>query len=224
MLEWIQEDSLNESELEKLKLVEEWDFYNDAEKVAPSIFRTWWRNLEDAIFDDEYATTKAILRFPPRDRITEVLKSEPDYEFIDDINTEQVETLNERVTYAFKKTISAIENALGEENEKWKWGYFVNNDIDHLAAIPGFGAQNVFAGGGSESVNATRGGNGPSWRMVVELGPEVKGYGVYPGGASGNPGSPNYDSLLETWRTGGLFELNFMKEKPSNYLYKIDIK
>ncbi len=224
MLTWIERDSLNESELEKLKTVEEWDFYNDAEKIAPSIFRTWWSNLEGAIFDDEYATTKALLRFPPRDRITEVIKAEPEFEFIDNVNTEQVETLNERVTYAFKKTISEIENALGGENEQWKWGYFVNNDIDHLAAIPGFGAQNVFAGGGSESVNATRGGNGPSWRMVVELGPEVRGYGVYPGGASGNPGSPNYDSLLETWRTGGLFELKFMKEKPSDYLYKIDIK
>ncbi len=224
MLEWIEEDSLSESELEKLKLVQEWDFYNDAEKIAPSIFKTWWRALVASIFNDEYATTKAVLRYPPRDRITEVLKAEPNFEFIDNINTEEVETLNERVTYSFKKTISAIEKGLGEENEQWKWGYFVNNDIDHLASIPGFGVQNIFAGGGSESVNATRDGFGPSWRMVVELGPEVKGYGVYPGGASGNPGSPNYDSMLETWRTGGLFELNFMKEKPTNYLYKIDIK
>ena len=50
--------------------------------------------------------------------------------------------------------------------------------------------------------------------MIVELGPEIKVWGVYPGGASGNPGSPNYDSMIESWRTGELYELRFYKEPP----------
>ena len=73
---------------------------------------------------------------------------------------------------------------------------------------------NLYSGGGAESVNATRGSSGPSWRMIVELGPEIKAWGVYPGGASGNPGSPNYDSMIESWRTGELYELRFYKEPP----------
>ena len=86
------------------------------------------------------------------------------------------------------------------------------------------GKQNLFSSGSSEAINATRGGFGPSWRMVVELGPEVKAYGLYPGGASGNPGSPNYDFMVEPWRTGQLFELNFMKEEPKEYLYKLEFR
>ncbi|MFA5668711.1 MAG: penicillin acylase family protein [Balneolaceae bacterium] len=223
MLGWIDRDGLSESELEKLKLVEEWNYFNDAEKLAPSIFRVWWSKLYDNILDDEFESTKASLRYPARDRLTEILKYDAGFEFIDDINTEKVETLNELVTTSFNQTLSTMRTVLGDGTEEWQWGYYAENDIDHLASIPGFGRERVFTGGGRESVNATRGGNGPSWRMIVELGPEVKGYGVYPGGASGNPGSPDYDSMVETWRTGGFFELKFMKEKPTNYLYKIEI-
>lgn len=223
MLEWIDKGDLNNFQLEKLKLVEEWDFFNDAEKLAPSIFFAWWDKLYDNILDDEFESTKALLRYPSRDRLTEILKSDASFEFIDDINTEEVETLNGLVTSAYKEALSIMVNEFGEDSEDWQWGYYAENDIDHLASIPGLGLERVFVGGGRESVNATRGGNGPSWRMVVELGPEVKGYGVYPGGASGNPGSPDYDSMVETWRTGGFFELEFMKEKPTNYLYKIEI-
>ena len=66
-------------------------------------------------------------------------------------------------------------------------------------------------GGGRNAINATRGGVGPSWRMVVELGPEVKSWGIYPGGQSGNPGSPHYDDFVDTWARGELDELLFMQ-------------
>jgi penicillin amidase len=53
--------------------------------------------------------------------------------------------------------------------------------------------------------------------MIVELDPEgVRGYGVYPGGQSGNPGSKTYDAFVETWRTGELYELEFLREEPQN--------
>nr|GFC81114.1 hypothetical protein [Tanacetum cinerariifolium] len=55
-------------------------------------------------------------------------------------------------------------------------------------------------GGGAGIVNATSERTGPSWRMVVALGPQVRAYGVFPGGQSGNPGSAAYDDMLETWR------------------------
>ncbi|MCB0618917.1 MAG: penicillin acylase family protein, partial [Saprospiraceae bacterium] len=51
---------------------------------------------------------------------------------------------------------------------------------------------------------------GPSWRMIVEMGPEIKAYGVFPGGQSGNPGSPFYDNMLDEWEEGKYFELQFM--------------
>tara|TARA_R110000868_G_scaffold235273_9_gene489147 strand:- start:4192 stop:6606 length:2415 start_codon:yes stop_codon:yes gene_type:complete len=224
MLEWIQREELNEAERAILREVEGWGFFNNSELKAPGIFRWWWSNFYSGILNDEYSSTKSSLRYPPRDRLIEVIKSEPDFEFFDNIDTEEIETREVIVTQTFKETIEELTNAYGEFGDKWNWGVVINNDFDHIAFIPGFGAQNVYSSGGSESINATRDSWGPSWRMVVELGPEVKAWGVYPGGASGNPGSPNYDSMLESWRTGELYELKFLKEKPTEYLYELTFK
>lgn len=221
MLSWVNRDSLSETEIEILGILEDWNLHNDAELIAPGIFRWWWSFFYSGIFSDEYETTGASLRYPPRDRVIEVLKSEPDFEFLDDINTEQVEGIEEIVTNAFNETMEELTNAYGDFGDNWKWGVLINNDFDHIAFIPGFGKQNVYSSGGSESINATRDSWGPSWRMVVELGPEVKGWGIYPGGASGNPGSANYDSMLEGWRTGELYELKFLKSPPTEFMYEM---
>jgi penicillin amidase len=47
--------------------------------------------------------------------------------------------------------------------------------------------------------------------MIVQLGPEIQAWGVYPGGQSGDPGSPYYDNMIEHWRTGEYYKLNFLK-------------
>ncbi|MEQ9308221.1 MAG: penicillin acylase family protein [Balneolaceae bacterium] len=221
LLAWIDRSALDESNLQILSELENWNYHNSSNLKAPGVFRWWWSNFYYGIFSDEYGTTEASLRYPPRDRVIEVIKSEPDFEFFDDIETEEIETREILATQTFLETTEELTNAYGEFGENWNWGVVINNDFDHIAFIPGFGEQNVYSSGSSESINATRDSWGPSWRMVVELGPEVKGYGVYPGGASGNPGSPNYDSMLETWRTGELYELKFMKEKPSDFLFEL---
>jgi penicillin amidase len=46
--------------------------------------------------------------------------------------------------------------------------------------------------------------------MVVQMGPTVKGYGVFPGGESGNPGSYYYMDMFNTWKEGRLNELLFL--------------
>ncbi len=223
MIEWTNTEKLNDFELEALEMVKNWDFFMDAEKSAPTVYITWRNRFYDAIFDDEMNSTEAELRYPSRDIFVEVIKEEPDMKFVNNIETEQTETVEDLVTMTFKETIAVLSKVYGAELENWKRGIDINNDIDHLANIPGFGRENLFSGGAAEAINATRGGNGPSWRMVVEVGPEVKGWGIYPGGQSGNPGSPHYDDMVEGWRTGRLFELNFMRERPEEYQYKLSL-
>jgi penicillin amidase len=45
--------------------------------------------------------------------------------------------------------------------------------------------------------------------MVVELGPEVRGFGVYPGGQSGDPVSRWYADRIPRWVEGQLDTLRF---------------
>lgn len=224
LLSWTNIDSLNPRETEVYNLLANWDYMMEAEQIAPTVFRQWANEMYNAVFNDEFSKSATSLRYVSRDRFVEVITQEPDFEFIDNIDTEKVETREDIALESFRTTILKLTNEYGEDLQDWRWGYDINNDIDHIASIPGMGVQSLWSSGSSDAVNATRGGNGPSWRMVVELGDEVKGYGVYPGGASGNPGSKNYDSMVENWRKGELFELNFYREQPDIYSYKLSLK
>jgi penicillin amidase len=221
MIEWTDQNGLSELEQDVLEDMKNWNFMMDAELIQPTVYLVWRNRFYRAVFGDEYGGTEAGLRYPSRDIFVEVIKKDPEMRFVDNINTPVEETVEQIVTKTYRETIANLLDFYGEDTENWKWGYDIDNDIDHIAQIPGFGRQDLFSSGSAESVNATRGGNGPSWRMVVELGPEVKGWGVYPGGQSGNPGSPYYDDMVDPWRTGQLFELNFLQDEPSDYKYQI---
>jgi penicillin amidase len=223
LIEWTSQKDLSEIEQRVLDEMKSWDFMMEAELIQPTVYQMWRSRFYQNVLRDEYAGTEASLRGPSRDIFVEIIKKDPEMPFVDDIDTPVKETVEDIVTSSYKEAIANLVERYGEDTQNWRWGIDIDNDIDHIAQIPGFGKQNLFSSGSAESVNATRGGNGPSWRMVVELGPEVKGWGVYPGGQSGNPGSPHYDDLVEPWRTGELFELNFMCEEPTVYSYHIKL-
>jgi penicillin amidase len=68
------------------------------------------------------------------------------------------------------------------------------------------------AGGGRDIVNAHSRTHGPSWRMVVSLEKSgIRAWATYPGGQSGNPGSPHYTDMLDRWSNGRYFALHFLK-------------
>jgi penicillin amidase len=46
--------------------------------------------------------------------------------------------------------------------------------------------------------------------MVVQMGKEIEAYGVYPGGQSGNSGSPDYATYLQHWVDGKYYRLLFL--------------
>lgn len=135
MLEWINRERLSDTELEILAEAEAWDYLNKAELKAPGIFRWWWSNFYNGILSDEYSTTDASLRWPSRDRLIEVIKSEPEFEFFDNIETEEVESRQRVVTDAFKETVEELTDAYGEFGDNWNWGVVINNNVDHIAFI-----------------------------------------------------------------------------------------
>lgn len=202
-----------------------WNLVNDGERIEPSIFYIWWGHLYDAIWDSKYSS-EYVMRRPDRDITTDLIVQDPDSPWFDDPATGETETLADLVRPAYREAIRELRNRYGDDPEGWLWSRVNNTTLNHIAQIDGFEIPDLLTDGGRESINAIRGSSGPSWRMVVELDPEgVRGYGVYPGGQSGNPGSKTYDEFVETWRTGGLYELDFMREKPgSNEGYPLVIR
>ena len=67
--------------------------------------------------------------------------------------------------------------------------------------MPALSALNLPVQGGTSTLSPSpgRGTHGPSWRMLVELGPEVHAWGTYPGGQSGNPASRWYLDRVPRW-------------------------
>ncbi|MEX0944980.1 MAG: penicillin acylase family protein [Balneolaceae bacterium] len=216
LLERIDRNELNTTEIRLLSQLEGWEYENHGDLIEPSVFHTWWIELNRAIWDNKYGTDYPMRR-PSRDRTVELILNEPHSRLFNNREDEQIETLDDLILYSYKESIKSLHNRAGEVGDSWKWGYINNTNLNHVGQIPGMGVRDIFTNGGAESINAIRGGHGPSWRMIVELDPEgVRGYGVYPGGQSGNPGSKTYMEFIETWRTGELYELLFLRSKPES--------
>jgi penicillin amidase len=79
-------------------------------------------------------------------------------------------------------------------------------NINHLLRLPALSVRNIPVQGGTATLNPfpASGTHGPSWRMVVELGDEIRAWATYPGGQSGNPLSDRYRDRIPQWANGEL--------------------
>lgn len=211
ILVMVNKSSLNATQKEALNLVTAWNKYYDAKSIAASIFDLWTKRLQFNIWDDEFTVAAIRMRYPSRDRTVQLILHEPNSKWINNVNTPAKETLTDLVNEAFKYSCDSLERRYGSIGKSWEWGNVKHTQIPHMAKIPGFGSKVLLTGGGKMTINALNESNGPSWRMVVELGKIPKGHGVFPGGQSGNPGSPFYDNMIDTWASGKLYDLFFMQ-------------
>lgn len=207
----IDRSRLNATQKEALRIVTDWNRYYDAKSVAASIFDFWTKRLQFDIWDDEFTIADIPMRYPSRDRTVQLILHEPNSKWIDNVNTPARETLSDLVNEAFKYSCDSLERKYGSIGKAWEWANVKHTNIPHLAKIPGFGSKVLLTGGGKMTINAQNESNGPSWRMVVELGKNPKGHGVFPGGQSGNPGSLFYDDMIDKWASGKLYDLFFMQ-------------
>ncbi len=204
-------DHLNATQKEALSYLAKWNKRYDADEIGASVFEIWTKRLAFDIWDDEFTVKGVPMRYPSRDRTVEMILKEPTARWYDNVNTSQKETLSDLVTEAFKYSCDSLERRFGPINKDWRWSNVKQTNVPHLAKIPGFGSKVLQIGGAKSTINAISETNGPSWRMVIELGKNPKGHGVYPGGQSGNPGSKFYDNMIDTWASGQLYDLLYMQ-------------
>ena len=183
-----------------------WDFRSRPGRSAPALFDLWWKFLHRSIWQDEFAGDSVRYQWPGKDRTRRLILEEPREEWYDDITTPSRETLNTLVNRSFREA-RARHARLGSPS----WAAYRPVQIKHLAGIDALGRLDVATGGCHDCVNALRAGHGPSWRMVVALGRQgPKAWGIYPGGQSGNPGSPRYDEFVGDWAQGKLYPLLYL--------------
>lgn len=186
-----------------------WDFRHGAGQAEPVLFDLWWRALYRGIWQDEFSGDTVRYQWPSKDRTSRLILSEPGEDWFDDITTPNRETLNFLVNRTFREACSRFHR-LGPSAD---WAAYRPVHIRHLARIDALGRHGIATGGCPDCINALKTGHGPSFRMVVALGRQgPKAYGIYPGGQSGNPGSPRYDDFIGDWAAGRLQELIFLSD------------
>jgi penicillin amidase len=211
LLREIRDRDLTAAERWALDELKGWNFENLAGLAAPTIFSQFWSDFNEETWNDEKKGDLWGMRWPRSEVVIDIILNHPDSVYFDDKATPQRETMGDIANAAFRASVKTLQSECGPPGRSWSWGEWRKAGIGHLGRIPGFGREKLAMNGGGNALNASGPGFGPSWRMVVELGPEVKAWGIYPGGQSGNPGSKFYDDMVDDWLAGKPDELVFLK-------------
>lgn len=181
-----------------------WDLRFTRENTVAVLYEEAVRQLQGQLWDelgDGSAGTPGLV-------IAWALLKDPANAWWDDQRTAAVvedrdRLLADALVAAYRQT--AMTYGLPESGG-WRWDRIRHANILHLLRIPALSALGIPIQGGATTLNPSsgRGGFGASWRMVVELGPQVRAWGIYPGGQSGNPASSRYLDRLPRWRDGEL--------------------
>jgi penicillin amidase len=208
MLDSLNTKNLTDEHLKAVQLLRDWNFKADAAMVEPSYFRAWWLKLYELLWDEfdvDYPVTK-----PSYHMTKTILNHFPADSAFDIIGTDEIEIINDILTKSFLMGLDSIRNWRSENGDNEPiWSVFKNTRLTHMTRLPAFSYSKLPIGGYRGIVNATAENWGASWRMIVELGTEIKAWGIYPGGQSGNPGSPAYDSFIMDWAEGNYFVIEF---------------
>ncbi len=201
--------ALNNSEKEAYTILKSWDLYNNIDSQGASYYEAWWDALMPLIWD-EMDSAHVEMRDPTTFNTIWLIKNKPDFSFFDQIATPEKETAKEIVRKAFAIGVKNIEEWKMKNSKAPAWGPFKDAIIGHLLRQEAL-SYHVIHGGNHDIVNAHSKTHGPSWRMVVSLEKDgIKAWGVYPGGQSGNPGSPFYNNMIEPWTKARYYKMNFV--------------
>jgi len=201
------------------QLLAEWDRRYTKDNRRAALFETAMEELNNRTWDELLAGDSAAAggRGPrlPEGQVLLELMQDPTSKWWDDRRTPGVvETRDAILTASLRAALVIARKEYGDPaGDGWLWSNVRHANIYHLARIPALSALGLPVQGGPSTLSPSggTGTQGPSWRMVVELGPEVRAWATYPGGQSGNPASPFYRDRLKLWLAGQLAPILFPK-------------
>jgi len=216
---------------EGLNTLKTWDYQASANSAPAAIYEAFWRNLLIDTFNDDLPE-----RYYPSGGATwfEVVRNivnEPDSFWWDDkTTTDKVETRDDIITRSYEKAISELEDKLGKDQSKWKWGDLHTSTFENgtlgASASPGL-IRSLFnrgpfpTSGGTDIVNATSWKkvtqgyevtNVPSMRMIVDLSNLNNSVTVHTTGQSGHAYHPHYDDMAPLWANIEYYPMFFSEQ------------
>lgn len=211
LMEHVNDLNLNPGQKEVWDLLKDWDYMYSADSKAATAFEMIYDTLMVMVWDELQPYDEKGLVAPTGYTTVQVMKSHPEHPLMDYKGTPEVEDAGDLLNLAFLAGVEKYQDWKAENGKDPLWWMYKNTTVLHMARIAALSRPMIQMGGNRHILNATDGTHGASWRMVVSLEDEVKAWGVYPGGASGNPGSYYYDAYIDTWAAGEYYELVFLK-------------
>jgi penicillin G amidase len=192
-------------------LLAQWDRTYTLDNQRAVLFEAAMRELSNRTWDE--LDRNGVRVATPSTAVLAELMTQPDNAWWDDRRTRGVvEDRDDVVAQSLVAAYDSVTRDYGAPNAGgWRWDKIRFTNIYHLLHIPAFSALRIPVPGGTGTLTPSTGTGhyGPSWRMVVEMGPEVHAWGTFPGGQSGNPLSPRYSDHLAFWERGKLQPLIF---------------
>lgn len=195
-----------------LKLLN-WNFEYKADSEIPTIFELFYSRLEENTWDEIKKIKETADAFYPEDwRLLELIETDAQNKYFDIQNTPTKENAKDIVVLSLNDAIKDYMTQKADGHDL-TWGAYKPLNIYHLTRVPALSAMDIPADGCVDAINAVGVSFGPSWRMVISLEDKVKGYGVFPGGQSGNPTSKYYKNMIDAWLEGKYYPLHIFATK-----------
>jgi penicillin amidase len=199
---------------EGARLLREWDGRYVRESERAILFELAMRELtartwDELLTSDVAGTGQPRRAMTPPSAVLAALLADSASAWWDDRRTEDVESRDAILAASVAAALDSARARFGDPSSGgWKWGRVRTAAVRHLMQLPAFSALDIPVQGGPGTLNPSAGGAyGSSWRMVVELGPELRAWGTYPGGQSGNPASAHWRDRIPEWAEGRLAPL-----------------
>jgi penicillin amidase len=211
--------SLSSSERAVASLLGSWDYSMNLGSAAATVWWTFWGDYLSAVFEPWWRAftvpsgrdSRALTAGPGLAPLDEDLEawtlSDPSNAAFAGPSGHGPGSAPAAMVAAFKKAVAHLASVYGGAPASWTWGRLHSRSFPSVTGAAGLGYGPRPAGGDPFAEDAADGGLdasvGPSWRMIVSLGPGgTAARGVYPGGQSENPASPWYTNLVPLWWDG----------------------
>jgi len=189
-------------------LLAAWDRRYTLENEGAILFEDALRSLGDRLWDELPSDVR-----PGTGALLALLEDPTNLWWDDRRTANRVERRDDILAEALRAGYDqAVSDYGAPEDGGWRWSAVHRIDLWHVLHLAGLSRLGIPVTGGPSTISPSSvsgGGEGASWRMVVELGAEVRGWGTYPGGQSGNPASPHYADRVGQWTRGELTPLRF---------------
>lgn len=210
---------------EATRLLGEWDRRYTKDNERAVLFEAAMTALQNGLWDElsrPSATRHGGVHPPvetPNDQFVALLLEEPESPWWDTRATRQtVERRDDIVANALRTGyLETVRRHGPAAAGGWRWDRVHHANIHHLLRLESMSRLGIAVQGGPSTISPSSGTGrfGASWRMVVELGPDLRAWTIYPGGQSGHPASTRYADRIGRWSNGQLDSARFPRDTAS---------